>query len=115
MTACPSGWRLPSAADWDMLAEAAGGLSVAGKNLKSASGWNANGNGTDAYGFTALPGGRRESDGRFTMETFHGSWWSTEENGSEYIYYRDMMCTADQLLEFSAGRFAGNSVRCVKN
>jgi uncharacterized protein (TIGR02145 family) len=30
---------------------------VAGKKLKAKSGWNDNGNGTDDYGFSALPGG----------------------------------------------------------
>jgi uncharacterized protein (TIGR02145 family) len=59
--ACPPGWRLPSKKDIEELIAAAGGERVAGKKLKSASGWQANdgksGNGVDALGFSALPAG----------------------------------------------------------
>ena len=66
MSACPSGWRLPTHTDWDNLVTAAGGSSVAGSKLKSTSGWNSNGNGTNEFGFLALPGGFRYTDGRFS-------------------------------------------------
>lgn len=54
---CPSGWHLPSLSEWEILIETVGGWSVAGKMLKSNSGWYANGNGTDSYGFNASPSG----------------------------------------------------------
>ena len=64
--ACPPGWRLPSKKDIEELIAAAGGARVAGKNLKSASGWQANdgqsGNGVDALGFSALPAGCWQTD-----------------------------------------------------
>ena len=64
--ACPPGWRLPSKKDIEELIAAAGGARVAGKNLKSASGWQANdgqsGNGVDALGFSALPAGGWQTD-----------------------------------------------------
>jgi uncharacterized protein (TIGR02145 family) len=63
MTACPSGWHLPSSAEWDALVNAVG--SPAGTKRKAKSGWNYDGNGTDTYGFSALPGGYRYSDGYF--------------------------------------------------
>jgi len=56
-TACPSGWHLPDDAEWTTLINFVG--TAAGKKLKSISGWNSNGNGTDDYGFSALPGGYR--------------------------------------------------------
>ncbi len=62
MKVCPPGWHLPSDKEWDVLIEFVGGKEVAGKNLKSKSGWNnyegINGNGKDTYGFSALPGGK---------------------------------------------------------
>ena len=53
---CPSGWHLPSPAEWKTLFAAVGGQDNAGKVLKSQSGWDENGNGTDAYGFSARKG-----------------------------------------------------------
>ena len=54
---CPEGWRLPSDEDWSTLFETVGGADVAGKKLKSLTGWNYNGNGTDDYGFSVAPSG----------------------------------------------------------
>jgi uncharacterized protein (TIGR02145 family) len=72
MTACPAGWHLPTAEEWDSLGLAAGykpqdytdadtrTIYGAGKKLKATSGWDKNWyNGTDDYGFSALPGGYR--------------------------------------------------------
>ena len=71
---CPAGWRLPIDADWVALRDAAGG-DKAGKKLKSPAGWKDNGNGTDAYGFAALPGGFGGWD-RFGEAGESGYWWS---------------------------------------
>jgi uncharacterized protein (TIGR02145 family) len=96
---CPSGWHIPSDADWDALMryvqedngeDYSDGqtASVAGKYLKAASGWNngQDGNGTDSYGFAALPGGDGFSDGRFYSVGDSGSWWSSRENNRYGIY-----------------------------
>jgi len=55
-TICPSGWHLPTNADWETLVNNdAGG---AGKHLKSLEGWEDQHHGSlDTYGFKALPGG----------------------------------------------------------
>ncbi|MBR2197293.1 MAG: hypothetical protein IJ909_02405 [Fibrobacter sp.] len=61
LSACPSGWHLPSLDEWKILFEAVGGTDVAAKMLKASSGFcgddGRNSNGTDAYGFNALPTG----------------------------------------------------------
>jgi uncharacterized protein (TIGR02145 family) len=88
---CPKGWHLPSNADWDKLLRFADGTSgtespysseTAGKLLKAKNGWNdyegKSGNGTDDFGFAALPGGYGSSDGRFSTVGNYGNWWSTE-------------------------------------
>jgi len=77
MKACPSGWRLPSDNDWTALTNAVG--SNAGTKLKSQTGWNDNGNGTDDFGFSALPGGSRSTDGSFDGVGSYGHWWSATE------------------------------------
>jgi uncharacterized protein (TIGR02145 family) len=83
---CPSGWHIPSYAEWNVLVTAAGGSSTAGTKLKATSGWNSGRNGTDEYGFSALPGGGGYySGGSFSGVGAYGRWWSaTEEYNGEY-------------------------------
>jgi uncharacterized protein (TIGR02145 family) len=53
---CPDGWHLPSLDEYLVLAQHAGPSFV---GLKSTEGWTVRaGNGTNEYGFNALPGGR---------------------------------------------------------
>ena len=68
MTVCPSGWHLPNNAEWDVLGDDA-------KKLKATSGWYDNGNGTNDYGFSALPGGGGHPDGFFNFVGYDGMWW----------------------------------------
>ena len=93
---CPSGWHLPSKSEWDMLSNAVGGEDVAGKKLKAKSGWNSldgtNGNGTNDYGFSALPGGGGSGipNGSFGNVGLLGHWWSISEYGSSSAYRKGM-------------------------
>jgi len=83
LNVCHDGWHLPSHAEWTELVNyiAADGYSgQEGTALKSTSGWYDNGNGTDIYGFTALPGGSRYySDGTFNNAGYEGYWWTPTE------------------------------------
>ena len=88
--ACPSGWHLPSKAEWEKLTDFIGGGEIAGKKLKSNSGWNENGNGTDEFGFSALPGGGGLSDGSISRVGYYGLWWSASEYSSYLAYGRYM-------------------------
>ena len=54
---CPDGWHVPDSMEWNNLFVQAGGINDAGKYLKSETGWDKNGGGNDAFGFSALPGG----------------------------------------------------------
>jgi uncharacterized protein (TIGR02145 family) len=96
--ACPEGWRLPSNEDWDKLYRFVDGdtgsvspyeSKTAGKYLKAASGWYKDGNGTDDYGFSALPGGGY-SHGNFFYVGSNGYWWSPSKKYSTVAYYRFM-------------------------
>ena len=79
---CPSGWHLPSDDEWTVLEDYVG--STAGTKLKATSGWSS-GNGTNSYGFSALPGGIGES-GYFSGGGSFGTWWSATENNSNNAY-----------------------------
>jgi uncharacterized protein (TIGR02145 family) len=125
---CPKGWHLPGNAEWDKLYRYADGTSgtkspyrsqTAGKYLKSKEGWNDFGgksdNGTDIYGFSALPGGFGSSGGNFYFVGNRGDWWSSTEGISGYAYYRVM----DYYIEYAGWDYSGKyglfSVRCVKD
>ena len=107
-TVCPKGWKLPSREDWDRLVE------TAGEKLKSKSGWNENGNGTDNYGFSALPGGGRDYiDGRFYYAGNRGHWWTATVDDSDKAYGRIMNYNNDYVGENNYNKSNGQSVRCV--
>jgi len=87
---CPSGWHLPSAAEWQELIDFAGGDEIAGKKLKAASGWADKGNGDDTFGFAALPAGSYGYSGRFYGMGNVSYGWSSTENGATEAYVRHM-------------------------
>ena len=112
-SACPSGWHLPTDAEWTELADAAGGF-TAGQKLKSTSGWNnIRNNGTDDYGFSALPGGW--GDGNFYDAGNSGHWWSATESGTAYAWYRYMIYEDTFVTRRLGGKEYLFSVRCVQN
>jgi uncharacterized protein (TIGR02145 family) len=82
--ACPPGWHLPSDKEWNVLINFAGGSGVGGKHLKAKNDWNdyngKSGNGTDIYGFAALPGG---GGNRFYCVGGTGCWWSASKRNIE--------------------------------
>jgi len=109
---CPTGWHLPSRAEWEVLGNDA-------KKLKATSGWNdyngASGNGTDDYGFSALPGGRGNSDGSFVIVGNYGAWWSASEDGSYNAYYRSMNYGLDDASWIYYRKSYLYSVRCLQD
>jgi uncharacterized protein (TIGR02145 family) len=121
MRVCPSGWHLPSNAEWDVLMATVDGKEMAGKKLKAKSGWNSyqgkSGNGTDKFGFSALPGGGGYSDGSFHNVGFSGFWRSANEieNYSDLAYYRYMLYSIDGAYWYYSSKSDLLSVRCVRD
>jgi uncharacterized protein (TIGR02145 family) len=112
--ACPKDWHLPSKDEWTELVTVVGS-ETGGKKLKSKSGWNENGNGTDEYGFSALPGGSRGYDGNFYNAGNNGYWWTVAEEDSDYAYCRSIYDDDDDVYESYSHKDNGFSVRCVKD
>lgn len=122
---CPSGWHLPSDDEWKQL-EMAIGMSQSdaddsgwrgtneGTKLKATSGWKSPGNGTDAYGFTALPGGYRSSDGTFYNIYYYGYWWSATE-GNASARGRNVGYGSSNASSYDYNKEVGFSVRCVRD
>ena len=114
-TVCPTGWHLPTRDEWRALVDSVGGYSVAGKKLKSTSGWYNNGNGTDQYGFSALPGGYRRSDGDFNGAGYYGDWWTATESSEGGAYGRSMGYGNGLVYENDNDESVGFSARCVQD
>ena len=110
----PEGWHVPTDEEWTTLNNYLG--SDAGDKLKSIAGWNSDGNGTDDYGFTALPAGYRRSNGSFrSMGNQEFFWSASEENGSDYAWYRYLDYSSADITRTRFYKEHGFSVRCVRD
>jgi uncharacterized protein (TIGR02145 family) len=112
--ACPSGWHLPNNAEWDALNASVGVSDYEGKHLKAKSGWNENGNGTDSFGFAALPGGYRNAEGNFDGIGYFGNWWSSNDDIGGNAYYRSINYSNPGAYWGQDANFCLFSVRCVQ-
>jgi len=121
---CPSGWHIPSDGEWQTM-EISLGMSESdasstgwrgspvGNYLKSTSGWNDSGNGSNSSGFNGLPGGYRYS-ADFTYVGGYGYWWSASES-STGSWDRDLNYTYDNVGRSSFDHDHGLSARCVRD
>ncbi len=114
---CPSGWHLPSDAEWTKLTNYLGGEDVAGGKLKSKIGWKSPGTGaTNSSGFSALPGGNRfDYDGTFNYVGRNGYWWSTTEDSSNNAYNRYLNYDNADAYRYLFNKSNGFSVRCIRD
>ena len=113
---CPEGWHLPTKAEFETLFTAVGGSGTACKILKSTIGWKSSGNGTDAFGFSALPAGYRNYRGDYDYEGINAYFWSSTEDDSYYAYYLNLYYSDDDAyLGRRNNKNYGFSVRCVKD
>jgi uncharacterized protein (TIGR02145 family) len=132
-TVCPEGWRLPTSADFaQILAQSLDGnpgavSNEAGAKLKSRDGWFKKGNGTDDFGFNALPAGYRgaiskSDDGTISGGKFDGIggyayfWSATEdpENPESNAYYLFLAFNSKSASVNSFSKNDYRSVRCVQ-
>jgi uncharacterized protein (TIGR02145 family) len=94
-TLCPTGWGVPTDAEWTILTTYLGGESVAGGKMKSVGTayWNdPNTGATNESGFSVLPGGYRSNDGSFVSIRNYAFFWSATESGSNFAWYRSLNC-----------------------
>ena len=116
---CPAGWHVPTFDEWNELIDNVGGADIAGKELKTTNGWYNEGNGSDRYGFSALPGGYRLKGATFQDNALAGMWWTATEY---YIYMMSYQSDgamggpmSDEGSFDESMKTMGLSVRCVKN
>jgi len=90
---CPSGWHLPSFHEFDYLYGVV--FPMGATKLKATSGWNTAGgydNGTDDYGFSALPGGYGYDKNSYDNSSYNnggweGWWWIANNTNKNNAYY----------------------------
>jgi len=112
---CPSGWHIPSNADWNVLITAVGDASTASKYLKATNGWAVNGNGEDKYGFSALPNGFCYSNGQCSAVGTNGNWWSATESNASKAYYKNMVYSNEGMSNGYNNKDYLFSVRCLQD
>jgi uncharacterized protein (TIGR02145 family) len=107
---CPTGWHVPTDADWTALETQLGGPSVAGVKMRTSS-WG----GDNSSGFSGLPGGyRQSSDGGLGLYGDRGYWWSASSSGSE-AWGRDLWDGSTNVSRNDWPVQDGFSVRCVQD
>lgn len=123
----PSGWHLPTDAEWKQL-EIYMGMSKSdaentdyyrsgnvGEKLKSTSGWKDSGNGNNSSGFSALPGGVRDDDGDFYSKGGYAVLWTATAYDSKRSWRRKLGCTYSEVRRDDLYKEAGCSVRLVRD
>jgi uncharacterized protein (TIGR02145 family) len=123
---CPTGWHVPTDAEWSTLTNYLGGESipgradVAGGKLKETgtTHWNTPNEGaTNETGFTALPGGIRHDNGTFSSIGSFGGWWSATDDFDDNArgWCRGMYSSYPIVMSSRTLKLTGSSVRCVRD
>ena len=119
---CPEGWHLPTRVEWYALYnfvddEQNVGVGMA---LKAKSGWtgysvSVTPTGKDAYGFSALPAGLRDSNGEFYFVCSVAYFLSSSEYDSSDVYGRYLGYYDENFNNTWNNKNFAYSVRCLKN
>ena len=115
---CPPGWHLPTDAEWTTLMTFLGGESIAGGMMKEAglAHWSSpNYNATNSSGFTALPGGYRNSPGYFNDLTNDTKFWSSKEYSATGAWYRGLSYYIEYVYCSYNDKTYGFSARCLQD
>jgi len=115
--ACPTGWALPDAEQWNLLIQTVGGGTIAGAELKhqGTEYWQYPNEGANNHSsFSALAGGFKGGDGTFRNLGAGGYFWSstsTEESMAEFF---GMYSGKTIVSQSDTIKNLGFSVRCIK-
>lgn len=112
---CPTGWHLPSLAEYQELINYLG--DDPGNKLKESgtTNWHTDTGATNESGFTALPGGWRYTQGSYTNINYTGSWKTSSLFNSDRNYTVIIQHYNSQLSLDQSYKQMGSSVRCVKD
>ena len=122
----PTGWHIPSDAEWGSLINCLDPNADGGNNLPNIAGgkmkaigtslWQSpNKDATNSSGFTGLPGGFRLSSGPFYSIVNYGHWWSSSASSSEGAWFCTLGYGNGYAHIFGGSKGNGYSVRCLKD
>jgi uncharacterized protein (TIGR02145 family) len=119
---CPTGWHVPSDAEWsafinylDPSADGGNNGNIAGGKMKASTGWySPNTGATNESGFTGLPGESRDDGGSYNYFGL-GYWWSSTESASNDAWYRSQFYNISVVNRGTYYKQGGFSVRCIKD
>lgn len=123
---CPAGWHLPDDGEWKILEKSLGmsqqqadsiylrSSGEVGKQVKSSQNWFGEGNGSNASGFTALPGGYRNTHGYFASGDNYALFWTASQSDT-LCWYRSLYFSDNGVSRFTTMPGHGFSVRCLKD
>jgi uncharacterized protein (TIGR02145 family) len=139
---CPKKWHLPSKKEWQTLVNFVGGNEVTGKMLKAENGWKwekkcenkpteykgpyakfmregarfiYDCEGTDEYGFSALPSGLNLGGNNFKLVGDQGYWWSASEFNSNSAWSIFIVYTSSSMLDQYHYKPLLFAVRCLQD
>ena len=109
----PKGYHIPTDAEWTILTTYLG--TDAAAKMKSTTGWNEDGNGTNESGFAGLPGGFRYNNGDFLSIGAFGYWWSSSEGSPNNAWDRYLGSSNGLVKRANEDEHHGFSVRCLRD
>ncbi len=131
---CPSGWHIPTDAEWMTMEEYLGMCSGTGSGCSGATGWRGTDEGSKmagnellwtngnldqnanfgTSGFDALPGSDRYTSGSFGDLTYFAYFWSSSEGGAN-AWSRSLFCNFALVERYDDNKAYGFSLRCVRD
>ena len=133
----PTGWHVPDENEWRNLVSYLGSENICGKLLKKDTGWGwlghgivnngkemyRKGNGDNSFGFSALPGGRRDSkcdikdsEQGFNAIEYMGFWWSSTPFVTGTAAFCIRLNAENDIIKFNnINNNSGYSVRCIND
>lgn len=116
---CPTGWHIPSDAEWTVLTTFLGGEAAAGGKLKedgTAHWLTPNTGATNETGFKAVPSGSRSGFGIFEGLGVQALFWSSTEKNPGWAIDRGIGTTSSEITGlFPSNKYDGLAVRCLKD
>jgi uncharacterized protein (TIGR02145 family) len=118
---CPTGWHVPTDAEWTVLIDFLGGDSIAGNKMKNINSWDnypGHENGTNESGFSGFPRGSRVdyvTIGAIGGIGTSGYWWSSTESSETNAWFRFLYFGNSSAASYNGGKKNGFSVRCLRD
>ena len=119
---CPTGWHVPTGAEWKVLTDYLGGEKVAGGKMKEAGAYvditcwkGSNYDATNTSLFTGHPGGLRGDPGYYSGMSSYGFWWSSTEYNTDDAWFLYLYYDTGRASRLFSNKGEGLSVRCLKD